>query len=79
MRRSFASGSVSDAPTEQGPDQEGELNAEIATVESQLESPNPKPGIIRQSLQALAELFQGSTGEVAKTIVIELLKKAIGL
>ena len=42
-----------------------ELRAELATVESQVESPRPKPAIIREGLRSVRHILEGAAGKLA--------------
>ncbi|WP_312560749.1 hypothetical protein [Anaerospora sp.] len=46
------------------PEQKAELQAEIATIESQINSPKPKEGIIRETLQSIRRILEGGAGNL---------------
>lgn len=52
-----------------------ELQAEIATVESQLSSPNPKPTIIQESMKTIRSILEGMAGNAAYAGLLLLLSK----
>lgn len=43
-------------------EQHDEVEADLATVETQLASPNPKAGIVRESLSSVRRIFEGALG-----------------
>jgi hypothetical protein len=55
---------------------QAEAEADIKTVETQLNSPNPKPVIIKESLMSLKTILENVAGNIVSDI---LLKKMIGL
>lgn len=55
-----------------------EVTAELATVDAQLSSPNPKRGIVKESLSSLRSILEGAGGGVAGQLAIELGKILIG-
>ncbi|WP_125561427.1 hypothetical protein [Pseudoalteromonas rubra] len=44
-----------------------ELNAEVATIEHQLSSPNPKKVILSESLKSVRNIVEGTTGSLVAT------------
>lgn len=60
-----------------GRDLEGELLAEIATVESQAASPRPKKGIVSESLKTIRNILEGASGSVLATGFLTELGKFI--
>ncbi len=48
----------------QVPEQKAELQAEITTIESQINSPKPKEGIIRETLQSIRRILEGGAGNL---------------
>ncbi len=56
------------------PELASEANAEIQTIESQLASPNPKPGILSESLRSLRRILEGAGGGTVAQLIIELGK-----
>ena len=59
------------------PEQKREAEAELHTVESQLESPKPKSPIIREGLESLRRILEGAGGSVAGQLLLELGKLVI--
>jgi len=53
-------------------DQRREVEAEIRTVESQLESPKPKTSIIREGLESLRRILEGAGGGATGQLLIKL-------
>lgn len=51
-----------------------EAQADIATIRAQLDSPRPKPEIIRQSLRSVRTILEGATGSLAASGLLELLQ-----
>ena len=51
-----------------------EMEAELRTIDAQLESPNPKSSIIREGLQSIRRILEGAGGRVAGHILLELGK-----
>ena len=49
-----------------------ELSSEIATVEAQISSPNPKSNIIRESLSSIRRILEGAGGGVAAQLLMQL-------
>jgi hypothetical protein len=56
------------------PESAAEAQADIATIRAQLNSPKPKPEIIRQSLQSVRAILEGATGSMAASGLLELLQ-----
>lgn len=46
------------------PEQKAELQAEIATIESQIKSPNPKEGIVREALKSVRNIIEAGTANL---------------
>lgn len=46
-----------------------EIAAEVAVLESQVNSPNPKKGIIRETLLSLKNIAEGTTGSLVATSI----------
>lgn len=53
-------------------DSENELDAELKTVEAQVESPKPKTGVIRESLNSIKRILEGAGGGIAAQILMQL-------
>ena len=53
-------------------DSEKELGAELETVKAQAGSPQPKMGIIRESLSSIRKILEGAGGGVAAQLLIQL-------
>lgn len=51
-----------------------ELEAELVTLRAQISSPNPKNGVLRESLKSLRSIFEGATGGAAGQLVFEIGK-----
>jgi hypothetical protein len=51
-----------------------EAQADIATIRAQLDSPRPKPEIIRGSLRSVRTILEGATGSLAASGLLELLQ-----
>jgi truncated hemoglobin YjbI len=56
------------------PEYRREAEAELSTVESQAESPKPKPTIIREGLESLRRILENAGGGVAAQLLVELGK-----
>jgi hypothetical protein len=59
------------------PDPRREAEAELQTVQSQLESPKPKSSIIREGLESLRRILEGAGGGAAGELLLELGKLMI--
>jgi len=57
-------------------DARAELDAEIATMEAQLQSPKPKAAVFREALRTLRSLLEGLASSVAATELLRLLTHA---
>lgn len=57
------------------PEQASELRADLATVESQVQSPKPKRAIIKQSLASIRTILEGASGNVIGAMIPELVAK----
>jgi hypothetical protein len=57
-----------------GSDDEKQAKAEIATVEAQASSTRPNRVILRESLTSLRRILEGAAGEIAATLLQELLR-----
>lgn len=70
--------SVVEAAAALGPSLEGtraaELEAELATLRAQTSSPNPKGGVVRESLKSLRTILEGAAGGAAGQLVFEIGK-----
>lgn len=55
-------------------DARAEVEAEARTIEAQLESPKPKPAIIREGLRSIRAVLEGAAGGAAAQLLIELGK-----
>ena len=55
-----------------------EADAELRTIESQIESPRPKPSIIREGLESLRRILEGAGGGAAGQLLVELGKILAG-
>ena len=49
-----------------------ELESEIKTIESQIESPKPKSSIIREGLSSIGRILEGLTGNVGAELLLRL-------
>jgi len=56
------------------PDERREAEAELRTVESQIDSPKPKSSIITAGLESLRRILEGAGGSAAGQLLIELGK-----
>jgi hypothetical protein len=56
------------------PEEAAEAQADIATIRAQLDSPRPKPEIIRESLRSVRTILEGATGSLAASGLLELLQ-----
>jgi hypothetical protein len=56
------------------PEQRNELSAELTTIDTQVASPKPKTGIIKQSLSSVRTILEGAGGNVVATLLVELAK-----
>jgi len=60
------------------PEQKAEFQADIYTIESQINSPKPKEGIIRESLDSIRRILEGGAGNLLSSqSVLESLCKLI--
>lgn len=55
-------------------DQKAEVDADIQTINAQIESPKPKDGIVRASLQSIKAIFEGAAGSAAGQIIVDIAK-----
>lgn len=55
-----------------------ELKAEVATIESQLSSPKPKTSIIKESLQSAKRILESASGAVAGQLLLKLGELLLG-
>lgn len=54
-------------------EQKSELEAEISTLEAQVNSPKPKKQIIRESLHSVRAILEGAGGALAATGLLDIL------
>ena len=54
------------------------LRAEVATVESQLESPRPRHPVVRECLSSMRHILEGATGGAAAQLLPPLLALLAG-
>lgn len=59
-------------------DEKAEVSAEIATIEAQVQSPKPKPGIIREGLKSIRTILEGAGGDIVAPLLIQLGKLLVG-
>jgi hypothetical protein len=52
-----------------------EARAEINTIRAQLDSPRPKPVVIRESLMSLRALVEGAAGSIPAAGLLDLLAR----
>jgi len=57
---------------------QGELDSEIATVEAQINSPKPKPKIVKESMRSIRTVLEGASGSVAGQLLLEIGKTIFG-
>lgn len=50
-----------------------ELESDVVTIETQLKSPNPKSGIIKECISSLKRILEGATGGAVAAKVLEML------
>ena len=55
-----------------------ELTAEIATLDSQLRSPNPKNSILSESLRSVRNILEGMTGSIIASTLLNALSSILG-
>jgi len=55
-----------------------ELESDISTLNAQIESPNPKKGIITESLTSIKRILEGASGSAAGQLLIEAGKMFFG-
>jgi hypothetical protein len=51
---------------------EGELNAEIGTLDAQVSSPKPKTSILHESLASVRRILEGASGTIAAQLLMRL-------
>lgn len=56
------------------PETNAELQAELKTAEAQIQSPKPKPGIVKECLLSIRRILEGAGGGVAGQLLVELGK-----
>lgn len=56
------------------PDTDAELRAEVKTAEAQIQSPKPKPGIVKECLLSIRRILEGAGGGAAAQLLVELGK-----
>ena len=49
-----------------------ELSSEVATLQAQITSPNPKDNIVRESLNSIRRILEGASGGAAAQLLIQL-------
>lgn len=54
------------------PEQGGEIESELKTVEAQINSPKPKHGIIKETLLSIKRILEGAGGGVAAQLLLQL-------
>lgn len=55
-------------------EEKAEVDADIQTIEAQIESPKPKDGIVRASLQSIKAIFESAAGSAAGQIIVDIAK-----
>ena len=56
------------------PELESELRCEIQTIESQLNSPKPKTGILKECFRSVRTILEGTTAAAAGQFIVEIGK-----
>lgn len=51
---------------------EGELNAELGTLDAQIGSPKPKTSILRESMASVRRILEGAGGAIAAQLIMRL-------
>ncbi len=59
---------------ELGSEQKSETEADLRTLEAQVQSPNPKPSIIREGLRSIRSILEKAGGSAVGHILVELGK-----
>lgn len=54
------------------PEQQQEIEADIKTVETQITSPKPKQGIVKEGLASIKRILEGASGTVAAHFLMQL-------
>jgi len=60
-------------------DDEAVAQSDIATIDTQLSSPRPNEGIIRESLRSIRNIAEGTVGSMAASGIIAGIAKLLGL
>jgi len=60
-------------------DDEGIAQSDIATIETQLSSPRPNVGIIKESLRSIRNIAEGAAGSMAASGIITGIAKLLGM
>lgn len=60
------------------PSKKSEIESDVATIDAQLSSPNPKSGIVKESLTSIRTILEGASGSAAGQLLIELGKLIFG-
>lgn len=57
----------------QDPGVKQELASEIQVLQSQVKSPNPKPGIIKEALKSIRNIAEGTTGSIVAAGILQMV------
>lgn len=60
-------------------DDEAEVQSDIATIEAQLASPKPKIDYIKESLQSIRNIAEGTVGSMAASGILAGIAKLLGM
>lgn len=60
------------------PEKQEELQADLATIDTQLRSPNPKGPVIRESLRSIRNTVEGATGSLIASGILSQLSRFAG-
>ena len=60
-------------------DKKQEFESEIKTIETQMDSPNPKPKIIRESLNSIRHILEGAAGSLIASGLMYRIGQFLGL
>jgi hypothetical protein len=61
-----------------GENAQAEVEAQARTIEAQLDSPTPKPSILREGLHSIRAVLEGAAGGVAAQLLLQLGKLLTG-
>jgi hypothetical protein len=60
------------------PGDRNDLEAEVMTIEAQMQSSKPRRSTIQASMESIVKILEGASGNVLATLLIEMARVIVG-